>query len=72
VAVPGRHRPADKFKTIEIGGVADHVHILLSLPSTMPVCKAMQLLKGGSSKWIHETFPNTACSPNKRNMARSA
>ena len=23
----------------------------------MPVSKAMQLIKGGSSKWIHETFP---------------
>ena len=42
---------------IEIGGVSDHVHILLYLPSTIPVCKALQLIKGGSSKWVHETFP---------------
>ena len=47
----------NKMKAIEIGGVADHVHILLSLPSTMAVAKALQLIKGGSSKWIHETFP---------------
>jgi REP element-mobilizing transposase RayT len=47
----------NKMKAIAIGGVQDHVHILLSLPSTMPVAKAMQLIKGGSSKWIHETFP---------------
>jgi putative transposase len=40
-----------------VGGMEDHVHILLSLPPTMPVAKAMQLIKGGSSKWIHETFP---------------
>jgi REP element-mobilizing transposase RayT len=40
-----------------VGGVEDHVHVLLSLPATMPVAKAMQLIKGGSSKWIHETFP---------------
>ena len=40
----------NKMKAIEIGGVADHVHILISLPSTMPVAKAMQLIKGGSSK----------------------
>ena len=46
----------NKMKAIEIGGVADHVHILLSLPSTMAVAKAMQLIKGGSSKWVHETF----------------
>ena len=47
----------NKIKAIEIGGVEDHVHVLLSLPSTIPVSKALQLLKGGSSKWIHETFP---------------
>jgi REP element-mobilizing transposase RayT len=47
----------NKMKAIEIGGVEDHVHILLSLPSTINIAKAMQLLKGGSSKWIHETFP---------------
>ena len=45
------------MKALAIGGVADHVHILLSLPGTMSVAKAMQLLKGNSSKWIHETFP---------------
>jgi putative transposase len=42
---------------LTIGGVEDHVHLLLSLPATMPIGKAMQLIKGGSSKWIHETFP---------------
>jgi REP element-mobilizing transposase RayT len=47
----------NKMKALEVGGMADHVHILLSLPSTMPIAKALQLLKGGSSKWVHETFP---------------
>jgi REP element-mobilizing transposase RayT len=47
----------NKMKALEIGGVEDHIHILLSLPSSIAVAKAMQLLKGGSSKWIHETFP---------------
>ena len=47
----------NKMKAIKIGGVEDHVHILLSLPSTMAVSKALQLIKGGSSKWVHETFP---------------
>jgi len=45
------------MKALEIGGVEDHVHILLSLPSTVPLAKALQLIKGGSSKWVHETFP---------------
>ena len=47
----------NQMKAIEIDGVEDHVHILLSLPSTMAISKAWQLMKGGSSKWIHETFP---------------
>lgn len=45
------------MKALAVGGVADHVHVVLSLPATMSVAKAMQLLKGNSSKWIHETFP---------------
>jgi len=47
----------NKMKAIEVGGVEDHVHILLSIPATMSISKAMQLIKGGSSKWVHETFP---------------
>jgi REP element-mobilizing transposase RayT len=46
-----------KMTALEIGGVADHVHILLSLPSSMALAKGLQLIKGGSSKWVHDTFP---------------
>src|SRR6516162_1954198 len=45
------------FKAVAIGGTANHVHVLLSLPATMPVAKAVQLLKGGSSKWLNDTDP---------------
>lgn len=45
------------MKALSIGGTEDHVHLLLSLPATLSVAKAMQLIKGGSSKWIHDTFP---------------
>ena len=34
----------------------DHVHVLLSRPSSRSLAKALQLIKGGSSKWVHETF----------------
>ena len=43
------------FKAIAIGGIENHIHILLSLPATVPLAKAVQLLKGGSSKWMNET-----------------
>jgi len=47
-----------QMKALSIGGVEDHVHLLLSLPATMSIVKAMQLIKGGSSKWVHDSFPD--------------
>ena len=47
----------NRIKAVSIGGVEDHVHLLLSLPATISISKAMQLIKGGSSKWVHDTFP---------------
>jgi REP element-mobilizing transposase RayT len=44
------------FKAVAVGGTENHVHILLSLPATIPLAKAMQLLKGGSSKWMGGDF----------------
>lgn len=46
----------NQMKALCVGGVEDHIHILLSMPSTLDVAKAVQLLKGGSSAWIHEEF----------------
>ncbi len=46
----------NKIKTLVIGGVEDHVHVLMSIPSTLSVAKTVQLLKGNSSKWVHDTF----------------
>lgn len=47
----------NQMTALEIGGMPDHVHVLLSLPSTLSIAKALQLIKGGSSKWVHHTFP---------------
>jgi putative transposase len=44
---------------LAVGGAADHVHLLLSLPRTVSIAKAVQLLKSGSSKWVHENFPGS-------------
>jgi REP element-mobilizing transposase RayT len=48
----------NRMKALAIGGVANHVHSLVSLPSTLSVAKALQLLKGNSSNWLHQTFPD--------------
>ncbi len=45
------------IKALAVGGTENHVHILLSLPTVIPLAKAVQLIKGGSSKWVHEIFP---------------
>ena len=42
------------FKALVVGGTADHVHVLLSLPATVPLAKAVQLIKGTSSHWMNE------------------
>jgi putative transposase len=47
----------NKLILIAAGGIEDHIHLLIALPKTMSIAKAMQLIKGGSSKWIHDTFP---------------
>ena len=46
----------NKMKGLVIGGVEDHVHILVSIPATLSIAKSIQLLKGNSSKWINDTF----------------
>ena len=50
----------NKMKALKVGGVSDHIHILLSLPSTLAIAKAVQLIKGNSSKWVHDEFPQHA------------
>ena len=44
------------FKIISAGGTSNHVHILLSLKPDLKLSKCLQLIKGGSSKWIHDNF----------------
>ena len=41
---------------IAIGGFDDHAHVLIALPATMALAKAMQLIKAGSSKWSNQNF----------------
>jgi putative transposase len=47
----------NKMKPLQIGGIEDHVHVLLGAPAVLAPAKIAQLLKGGSSAWIHETLP---------------
>jgi putative transposase len=40
-----------------IGGTDDHAHVLISIPPSISAAKAIQLLKGASSKWVNDEFP---------------
>ena len=40
-----------------IGGVADHMHLLISMPTSLAIAKGIQQIKGASSVWMRETFP---------------
>jgi REP element-mobilizing transposase RayT len=40
------------FVAIAVGGTENHAHVLLGIPAHMPVAKAVQLIKAGSSKWL--------------------
>ena len=39
-----------KIKINELSVMPDHIHIVVEIPSTMSVSKALQLLKGASSR----------------------
>ncbi len=44
-----------EMKALAVGGTEDHAHILLSLPSSLPIAEAMREIKSVSSHWMHET-----------------
>jgi putative transposase len=39
-----------------VGGVADHIHLLVSLRATHSLADFMRELKKAASKWVHETI----------------
>ena len=45
---------AKNITLLAAGGTGNHVHLLIALPPTMMLSKAMQELKANSSRWLHE------------------
>lgn len=39
---------------LAVGGIANHVHLLFSLPQTVSLAKAIQIFKANSSRWMRE------------------
>jgi len=42
---------------LQIGGIADHIHMLVTLRQDLALKDVLRKIKAGSSGWVHETFP---------------
>jgi putative transposase len=45
-----------KMTALQIGGVDDHIHALVTASAIIAPAQIAQYLKGDSSKWIHDQF----------------
>jgi putative transposase len=48
---------AHKMMALQVGGMEDHMHALVIAPATLSPSQIAQYLKGDSSKWIRQEFP---------------
>lgn len=46
-------------KLLAAGGIADHMHVLASLPATVSLSEIASAMKSNSSRWIHENAPQS-------------
>jgi len=42
-----------KARVIAIGGVEDHMHLLVDMPPTLPIASLMKQVKGSSAHFVH-------------------
>ncbi len=45
---------------LAVGGVSDHVHLLIGLRATHSIADVLRELKSESSRWVHETIREAA------------
>ena len=43
---------------VAAGGMPDHVHLLVSLDKRLSISEVLRIIKAGSSRWVHDTFPD--------------
>src|SRR5436190_2730694 len=48
------------FVLLGAGGVADHIHLLISIGRGLSIADLVRLVKSNSSKWVHENFPGNS------------
>src|SRR5437879_6016772 len=62
----------NKMKALSIGGVEDHVHALLSIPSTLSIAKSVQILKATPQNGFTRHFRTSVCLNGRKATALSA
>ena len=55
------------FEIFELKVMDDHVHLFVGVPPTIPVCKALQIFKGGSAYQLFKKHPSLRRYKNFRN-----
>lgn len=48
---------AKNILLLAAGGTSNHLHLLIALPAALALSKAVQELKGNTSKWMNEIAP---------------
>lgn len=54
-AIIAKSAQAHGMQARRVGGIENHVHLLIAIPKTLAVAEAMKRLKGGSSKAINDS-----------------
>jgi putative transposase len=64
------HEVAKRHNIIitELSVMHDHIHTVVGIPPTMSVSKALQLLKGGSSRELFKRKPHLRCRYHKGHL----
>ena len=47
---------AKQSHVLEIGGISDHIHILVEIPPRLAISELIRYVKVGSSKWLHQSI----------------
>lgn len=45
-------------RLLNANGVPDHLHLLVSLGRTITIADLVRRVKAGTSRWLHDTFPD--------------
>ena len=47
-------------RSLAIGGMKDHLHLLLRVPPSLSISETVRVIKANSSRWIHEKWRSHA------------